>query len=145
MIKIKLTAILLITVLFFSCKTDKKEELTLKPNEFTKVKIELLNDKKWIVDKPMMDIIQNIKKEVMNFDGKTLEDYNKLSEKINNHLAVLTKSCTMTGQGHDELHKWLLPFLDISKTFAKSKTLKDAQENYQVIKYSFGLVDTNFK
>jgi CII-binding regulator of phage lambda lysogenization HflD len=81
----------------------------------------------------------------MQFDGKTLEDYNNLSNKIKKHLDVLTSSCTMTGQGHDELHKWLLPFLDISKEFAKSKTLKDAQENYQVIKHSFNLVDKNFK
>jgi hypothetical protein len=143
--KTKILSILIITILFFSCKTDKKEEIILKPNKFTNIQIEVLNGEKWVVDKPMMDIIVNIKKDVMQFDGKTLEDYNNLSNKIKKHLDVLTSSCTMTGQGHDELHKWLLPFLDISKEFAKSKTLKDAQENYQVIKHSFGLVDENFK
>jgi len=143
--KTKILSILIITILFFSCKIDKKEAIILKPNEFTNIQIEVLNDEKWVVDKPMMDIIQNIKKDVMQFDGNTLEDYNKLSNKITKHLDVLTSSCTMKGQGHDELHKWLLPFLDISKAFAKSNNLKDAQENYQVIKHSFGLVDKNFK
>ena len=142
--KTKILSILMITVLFFSCKTDKKE-VVLKPNEFTNIQIEVLNGEKWVVDKPMMDLIQNIKKNVNQFDGKTLEDYKSLSSKINNDLKTLTSSCTMTGQGHDELHKWLLPFLDISKEFTNSKTLKDAQENYQVIKHSFGLVDKNFK
>ena len=143
--KTKILSILIITILFFSCKIDKKEAIILKPNEFTNIQIEVLNDEKWVVDKPMMDIIQNIKKDVMQFDGNTLEDYNKLSNKITKYLDVLTSSCTMKGQGHDELHKWLLPFLDISKAFAKSNNLKDAQENYQVIKHSFGLVDKNFK
>ena len=143
--KTKILSILIITILFFSCKTDKKEEVILKPNEFTNIQIEVLNDEKWVVDKPMMDLIQKIKKDVIEFDGKTLEDYNKLSNKITKNLDVLTSSCTMKGQGHDELHKWLLPFLDISKAFAKSNNLKDAQENYQVIKHSFNLVDKNFK
>jgi len=143
--KTKILSILIVIIISFSCKTDKKETVILKPNEFTNIQIEVLNGEKWVVDKPMMKIIQDIEKEVMQFDGNSLEDYNKLSNKITKHLDVLTSSCTMTGQGHDELHKWLLPFLDISKEFAKSKTLKDAQENYQVIKHSFNLVDKNFK
>jgi hypothetical protein len=143
--KTKILSILIVIIISFSCKTDKKETIILKPNEFTNIQIEILNDEKWVVDKPMMDIIVNIKKDVMQFDGKTLEDYNNLANKIKKHLDVLTSSCTMKGQGHDELHKWLLPFLDISKEFTNSRTLKDAQENYQVIKHSFNLVDKNFK
>ena len=142
--KAKLLGMLLITLLFLSCKTDKKEEIVLKPNEFTNIKIELVGGEKWPVDKPMMSLIQNIKNDVMQFEGKTLEEYKELSNKINGHLDILTSSCTMTGQGHDELHKWLLPFLDISKSFSKSKTFKEAEENYQIIKQSFKLVDLNF-
>jgi len=143
--KTKLIGIFLMMTIFISCKNDKKETIILKPNQFTDINIELLDNQKWVVDKPMMDIIQNIKKDVMQFNGKTLDDYQNLSHKIDKNLSVLTTSCTMTGQGHDELHKWLLPFLEISKAFAKSETLKDAQENYQVIKHSFSLVDNNFK
>ena len=142
--KTKILSILIITVLFFSCKTDKKE-VVLKPNKFTNIQIEVVNGEKWVVNKSMMGFIKNIEKNVKQFDGKTLEDYKSLSVKINKDLRLVTSSCTMTGQGHDELHKWLLPFLDISKEFTNSKTLKDAQENYQVIKHSFNLVDKNFK
>lgn len=143
--KTKILSLLLISIFFFSCKTDKKESVVLKPNEFTNIQIEVLNGEKWVVDRPMMKIIQDIKKEVVQFNGETLKDYKTLSNKITEHLNVLTSSCTMTGQGHDELHKWLLPFLDISKTFAKSSNLQEAKDNYQIIKHSFHLVDENFK
>ncbi len=144
--KTKFLILILITTIFIACKTEKKQEdITLKPNAFTNINIEILNNEKWIVDKPMMAHIQNIKNDVMQFNGTTLNDYKNLANKINTNLDLLTSNCTMKGQGHDELHKWLLPFLDISKEFTNSKNIKDAKENYKVIKHSFRLVDKNFK
>lgn len=141
--KTKLTGILLLLILITACKTEKKEAKT--PNEFTNINIELVDNNKWPVDKPMMAHIQNIKKDVVQFDGVTLEDYTKLSKKIDAHLDLLTSNCTMTGQGHDELHKWLLPFLEVTTNFSNSKTVEEAQETYLVINHSFKLVDVNFK
>lgn len=138
--KTKIIVILFLSVLILSCKKEIE-----KPNEFTNINIELVDNIKWPVDKPMMAHIQNIKNDVVQFKGASLDEYHKLAGEIDNHLSLLTSNCTMTGKGHDELHKWLLPFLEVSKSFANSKDLKTAKEKYQVIKESFKLVDVNFK
>ncbi len=159
----KIIVALFLMASFVSCKTEKKDtkknpsmeeiskEKTDKYEEekhnhhHNDIKIELLNGEKWTVDKPMMHHIKNIKKDVMQFKGSNYEDYINLADKINTNLELLTSNCTMTGQAHDELHKWLVPFLEMSEKFSESKNLKDAQENYQGIKQSFKILDDNFK
>lgn len=39
----------------------------------------------------------------------------------------------MTGQAHDELHKWLVSFLDLSAEFFETTTLKEAEIAYKKI------------
>ncbi len=161
----KLLIILFIGLAVISCKSDKKnnnsttekteehhekkhneEHNEHEENEHNKeIKIVLIDGKKWKVDKPMMLLIQNIRTDVMDFNGNTLDDYKVLADKINTNLEVLTSSCTMTGQAHDELHKWLVPFLGMAETFSDSKTLDQAQSSYKTLKNSFTLVDQNFE
>ena len=140
------TKILIATLLisFISCKNEKKE-MVLKDTVFANVKINILNDKKWDVDKPMMAHIQHIKNDVIQFNGNSLDDHKNLSAKIDENLGLLTSNCTMKGQAHDELHKWLLPFLEITETYKNSDSKEKAQNNYQIIKQSFKLLDENFK
>jgi ElaB/YqjD/DUF883 family membrane-anchored ribosome-binding protein len=139
-----------------TCKNEKlKSDNPIKKNEkqnkhedskhSEEIKIVLKNGEKWVVDKPMMRLIQNIRTDVMNFNGDSIDKYKTLASKINDNLKILTSSCTMTGQAHDELHKWLVPFLKMSESFSESKTLDVAQKNYQAIKKSFKIVDENFK
>jgi hypothetical protein len=148
--------ILFISIFIITCKNEKlKSDNPIKKNGkqnkhenhkyFEEIKIVLKNGEKWEVDKPMMHLIQNIRTDVMNFNGDSIDEYKTLASKINDNLKILTSSCTMTGQAHDELHKWLVPFLKMSESFSESKTLDTAQKNYQAIKKSFKLVDENFK
>jgi hypothetical protein len=60
-----------------------------------------------------------------------------LAESLAKKLDLLTSDCTMKGQAHDELHKWLLPFIDLVDVFSKSETEQVAQDNLQEIKASF--------
>jgi ferritin len=50
----------------------------------------------------------------------------------------------MTGQAHDELHKWLLPYLDLTNQFAEVKTIDEAENQYQKIKESFKALNKFF-
>ncbi|MBK7130451.1 MAG: hypothetical protein IPM74_10080 [Crocinitomicaceae bacterium] len=103
--------------------------------------IVLDNGKKWKVDDHMLAWIRQIETEVYDFTAdtqtQTLKMYHQLASNISTNLDSLTSNCTMTGQAHDELHKWLLPFLDMSDHFSASETLKEADSIYHSISASF--------
>lgn len=103
--------------------------------------INLNNGAKWKVDEHMLGFIRSIETDVTNFSSsageKSLASYNSLSEKIAINLDSLTSNCTMTGQAHDELHKWLLPFLDLNDYFSSSATVQEADSLYTEITTSF--------
>ncbi len=100
---------------------QKSEEQTQKnPHD-----IVLLNGKKWKVDEGMMVTIQLIASEVKSFQGKTIDDYKTYSTNLSNLIAELTSNCTMKGQAHDELHKWLVPFIHLSKDLKKSEDIAE--------------------
>ncbi len=51
----------------------------------------------------------------------------------------------MQGQGHDELHKWLLPFLDYVKEYNKADNTTEATRIYTAMKSSYDAVNTYFE
>lgn len=83
------------------------------------------NNAKWIVVPDMMETIQLLATAIVDFKGTTIEDHQVLAKQIEDNLNTLTSNCTMTGQAHDELHKWLLPFLDSSKQFNEATELSE--------------------
>lgn len=99
--------------------------------------IELNNGEKWVVDDNMMVHIMNIEKNVKDFNGSKLTEYHQLAKKINTNLDLLTSNCTMKGKAHDELHKWLLPFIDIANNLAKTEDDKAASSIFAEIQKSF--------
>ena len=155
--KFKLRILTVLTIFLFACKKEKtiikKQQVVSKQTQKQEAnehhhedtKIVLLNGEKWQVDKPMMQHIKNIKFDVMQFTGNSLKEYQLLAKKIDTNLELLTSNCTMTGQAHDELHKWLVPFLEKAENFSNSTTTKQAKENYEIIKSSFKVLDQNFK
>lgn len=99
--------------------------------------IELNNGEKWKVEPKMMVHIQKMEKDVASFKGSELADYKQLSKELNTSLDLLTSGCTMTGKAHDELHKWLLPYIDLIAELDKAEkwergalTLKEIKESF---------------
>jgi len=119
------------TLLILSaCSTEQKETATeIKQVEtsenFNPHGIELINGEKWKVDEGMMITIQSIAHKIKSFDGKTIEDYREYSTSLSNLISELTSNCTMKGQAHDELHKWLVPFIGLSKDLKKSEDIAE--------------------
>lgn len=99
--------------------------------------ITLDNGKAWKVDGNMMAFIKKMDKEVATFSGKDYNAYQLLAMNLTENIEGLTSNCTMTGQAHDELHKWLLPYIDLVNDFAKAENMKDAQVALNKIKTSF--------
>ena len=75
--------------------------------------------------------------DVASFKGSELAEYISLSEKLKNNIDLLTSNCTMKGQAHDELHKWLLPYIDLVNAFSEAKSGADSEKLFQDVKNSF--------
>ena len=136
--------ILLLPALFFiSCADNAGEQ----PAAATAVEeqhehsdeqeaIELNNGQKWKVDENMMVYIVQMEKDVAGFNGSIMEEYRQLASGLEHNIEQLTSNCTMEGQAHDELHKWLLPFIELSEQFSAAATQQDAEKYYGQIKTS---------
>ncbi len=100
------------------------------------------NGKKWTVDPEMMIHIKNIDSSVLSFEGKS---YDTLYENLDNNLTLLTSNCTMSGQAHDELHKWLVPFLGTVEDLGNSSSLSESQKTFREIKSAMVQFNTYFE
>ena len=144
--------ILALSALLFGCANSKTETATenqsapptVATNETEEhhhddeqQAIELNNGQKWKVDENMMKYIRSMETDVNSFTGETLADFKSLSEKLKKNTELLTSNCTMEGKAHDELHKWLLPYIDMSEKFAASSSEQEAGDYYSVVKNSF--------
>ncbi|MBI3136444.1 MAG: hypothetical protein HYZ14_17345 [Bacteroidetes bacterium] len=152
--KCTLLSPLILTVFLNSCSSD-----TTKPDESLQTEsappaqteethqhtesepIQLNDGAKWKVDDKMLGFIRTIETEVHDFsefaEKQSLKMYHDLAAKISTNLDSLTSNCTMSGQAHDELHKWLLPMLDLSESFSASTSVKNADSLFSLISVSF--------
>ena len=145
--KLKIGTIVLSALFLFSCNNKTEQEPTAEsPTVETEVHehvtdepLQLNDGQKWKVDDNMMAHITAMEKDIASLDKP--EDFNKLSENLNKNLGLLTSNCTMKGQAHDELHKWLLPYIDLVEAFSTDKSA----DNFTAIQNSFSTFNTFFK
>lgn len=110
--------------------------------------IELNNGHKWKVEVEMMKYITNMQSDVKLFseaNNKNLNDYAILGAGLQKNVDLLTSHCTMKGKAHDELHKWLLPYIDMVDKLTKSKNASDTQAIFKEIENSFVLFNQYFE
>lgn len=103
----------------------------------------MLNDgEKWKVVENMSVYIRNMEKAVNEFKG---DNYPALAKTIDENIRALTENCTMEGQAHDELHKWLLPFIELSEEFDVATEKENQEKIYQEFKKMFVEYNTYFE
>lgn len=144
--KLKITTIVLSVFILFSCnnkpKTETNKQVSTKEHQHSDDEAIQLNEgKKWKVDENMMLHIREMEKTVGSFDKNKPEKYPVLADNLKKNLDLLTSNCTMKGQAHDELHKWLLPFIDLANAFSKDKSA----EQFAEIQNSFITFNTYFE
>ena len=98
--------------------------------------IELNNGEKWQVNANMITHIRNMENDVVSYAKVEQKDYKVLSEKLQASIDLLTSNCTMTGQAHDELHKWLLPYMDLVEELSEAEDKIEAEKQFQEIQTS---------
>lgn len=108
----------------------------------------LNNGEKWIVVPEMMLFIRNMEKDVKEFSHKndpSSESYQNLAFLIDKNIRLLTENCTMEGQAHDELHKWLIPFIGLSENFDVAENIDEQKNIYIKFEKAFFEFNTFFE
>lgn len=110
--------------------------------------IELNNGAKWKVVSEMMAHIRNMESDINLFDEtkqSELKDFTKLGASLQKNINLLTSNCTMEGKAHDELHKWLLPYIDMVDKLNKSKNKDEAFRTLEEIRSSYKTFNKYFE
>ena len=74
-----------------------------------------------------------------------LTEYKTISENLQKNVDLLTSNCTMKGKSHDELHKWLLPYIDLVKELSEAKDETKAAKQFEYIQTSFSTFHQYFQ
>jgi len=107
--------------------------------------IELNNGEKWKVDANMITHIRNMENDINSFAKVEQKDYKSLSKQLQSNIDLLTSNCTMKGKAHDELHKWLLPYIDMVKELSEAKDETEAEKQFHNIQTSFTTFNQYFQ
>jgi hypothetical protein len=99
--------------------------------------IELNNGVKWKVDDNMLVHIRNMENDVQEYTTTEQKNYRLLADKLQKNIDLLTSDCTMKGKAHDELHKWLLPYIDLVKELSETEDQAEAAKQFENIQTSF--------
>lgn len=110
--------------------------------------IELNNGVKWKIVPGMMQYLRNMESDVNHF-SKTqrndLKDFTQIADSLQKNIVLLTSNCTMEGKAHDELHKWLLPYIDMVANLNNSKNGVEALRAFQEIETAFKTFNVYFE
>ena len=107
--------------------------------------IVLDNGEKWTIISSMDVYLQEMEDLVSNFKGESLEDHQNLAKELKENISLLTSNCTMKGQAHDELHRWLLPYIELVDNYSKANSKQAAAKHFTKVKNSFENYNKYFK
>ena len=137
--------IILLTLGFSSCNSangDSEESIGTAKNIYN---IEIEDNKKWVVVEDMMVHIQNMSDDIKSTANAETLDFEGLEESLEGNIGLLTSNCTMTGKAHDELHKWLVPFIGLVDELNKAENYDDKQIVFQSLEESMLEFDAYFE
>ena len=99
--------------------------------------IRLNNGEKSLVNEEMKPFILEAENILTEYINNNLSDYKTLAEQLKEKNSGLIKSCTMKGESHDELHKWLYPHIELIESLSKAESTEEASEIIANLQASF--------
>ncbi len=132
--KKQIIALATITLLLFSCTNNASQD---GHQHHAGESIALNKGQKWKVDDNMLVHIRNMEKDVAEYVGSGAKDYRTLAKKLQTNTNLLTSNCTMKGKAHDEMHKWLLPYIDLVNELSKTTIDSEAAGIVENLQESF--------
>ena len=88
-----------------------------------------LNDgHKWQVNAEMKPFLESGAQLVKDYISKESNAFKELAQDLKAQNDSLISSCTMKGESHEELHKWLHPHLELVKELSRASSVDEADE-----------------
>ena len=145
----KTYTLLILSLLIFSCNNSSEEKtVETKTENHADHKSETLhlnNTNKWKVVPDMMAYIVYMKEDIAKFEGKNLEDFQNLATDLLINVDLLTANCTMKGEAHDQLHVWLVPYIELINKFANETELVEKKNLFKDLEKSFDVLGDFFE
>lgn len=149
-----ITSILLISSLLMSCgnasdnESKEQKETALhetQSHDDNSETVSLNNGEKWVVNEEMKPHLHEAKDILNLYTASQSEDYKTLAAQLKEKNSGLIKSCTMEGESHDELHKWLHPHMELIESLSKAESTEEANEIIADLQASFSSYDQYFQ
>ncbi|MBK7428292.1 MAG: hypothetical protein IPI60_15370 [Saprospiraceae bacterium] len=147
-----IASIIVISSFTMSCgnTTDNKSEVKTEAHkehnqDEQNETIKLSNGEKWSVNEEMKPFIIEAESILTQYIECGNSDYNTLAKKLKEKNTGLIKSCTMQGESHDELHKWLHPHMELIESLSNATTTEEANEIIATLQASFSTYNQYFQ
>lgn len=151
--KRKATTLILISVVSFSMsscsnvETDNNvhESHSSSPaNSDSSKGLHLDKGEKWQVPNDMMSIVKIQQQMVIDYQAEGDTTFLKLGNGLDSLCTSLIQSCTMTGEAHNVLHEWLIPYWTTIDSVNASGNSQEAAKFIDQLADHFNVFDTYF-
>lgn|SRR5690606_29120080 len=139
-------------LLFWSCndavkKTASKEVENHTENHYNKNAdaLELNEGEKWAVNEEMKPFVSKQEDLLHTYVQSDQSDYKALAGQLQEQNKQLIQSCTMTGKSHDELHKWLHPYMALLVDLEQAESKENADQLISAVHAWFETYHAHFK
>jgi hypothetical protein len=106
--------------------------------------IVLVNGQRWKVNEEMKPHVEQGMAILNNFLSKEGGSHKQLADDLKEQNNNLIRSCTMDGQSHDELHKWLLPHIELVKELSEAESEQEVTDVLNRLKASYDVYTAHF-
>lgn len=135
-----------------SCNLKSSENETgaeVKENDLshqkdTVVSLVLNEGEKWKVNSEMLPHILRIEDRLKVFNQSKEKNFKDFGEKSQQDLDLLIASCTMKGKSHEQLHRWLIPHIQLVKDIAVVENSTDGSKLCTEMEHSFNAFNQYF-
>lgn len=105
----------------------------------------LINGQRWKVNEEMKPHVELGMVVLNDFLSKQGGSHKQLAEDLKEQNNKLIRSCTMHGQAHDELHKWLHPHIGLVKELSEAEDPEEVADVLTRLKVSYDLYNQYFE
>lgn len=106
-------------------------------NNAPKGHLNLNNGEKWTVNIEMRPFIEQGNQLLNDYIAQKSVDHKKLAAELKAKNDNLVESCTMSGESHDQLHKWLHPHMELVEKLGETSDPKVAESIVAQLEHSF--------
>jgi hypothetical protein len=138
----------LLSIMLFSflinCNSKNSEKETDAGMKEGSLSLVLNQGEKWKVNTEMLPHILRMEDRLQAFEQSKEKDFKDFGEKSQQDLDLLIASCTMKGESHEQLHKWLIPHIQLVKNMAVVENSMDGSELCKEMEHSFNTFNQYF-